>query len=183
MDITQDHPDWRYASGQGLGKRALSKHGTLLAPPYLYQSRSSLNLSTSTSMYSSIQKLSEPHTLKGFLEASTHRYDRSLTPFLPFSLLKKMGGGRAENSKLLFMAWSLWWPALIQKPTQSHLIGTKTLLSPRKIQGFQEPCVGTQGQRLTARTKDVPSALIILEISRVLKALCQKQRPNTYLFL
>ena len=110
MDITQDHPDWRYASGQGLGKRALSKHGTLLAPPYLYQSRSSLNLSTSTSMYSSIQKLSEPHTLKGFLEASSHRYDRSLTPFLPFSLLKKMGGQgwkfQASIHGLVFMVTS-----------------------------------------------------------------------------
>lgn len=142
MDITQDHPDWRYASGQGLGKRALSKHGTLLAPPYLYQSRSSLNLSTSTSMYSSIQKLSEPHTLKGFLEASTHRYDRSLTPFLPFSLLKKMGGAGLKIPSFYS------WLGLYGDQPSSRSLPRATLLEqrrsyhPGKYKAFRNPVSG-----------------------------------------
>ena len=56
-----------------------------------------------------------------FMEASSCRHDWSLTPFL--ALLPSLdNGGGAENSKLLIMAWSYQWPALIQEPTQSHLI-------------------------------------------------------------
>lgn len=32
---------------------------------------------------------------------------------------------RAENSKLLTVSWSFWWPVLIQEPTQGHLTRTK----------------------------------------------------------
>ena len=57
-----------------------------------------------------------------------------------------MGGGRAENPKLLIMAWSFWWPAPIQEHTQCWLIQTR---DTQKLQGFLEPCVKNWGQRPT----------------------------------
>ena len=44
-----------------------------------------------------------------YRKASSCRHDRSLTPFQPFSLLKSVGGG-TENSNLIILAWSFWWP-------------------------------------------------------------------------
>ena len=42
-----------------------------------------------------------------FMEASSRRHDKLLTPFpAPLSSLEDWSG--AENSKLLIMAWSFW---------------------------------------------------------------------------
>lgn len=41
--------------------------------------------------------------------------------------------GRTENSELLIMAWSFWWPAPIWEPTKSHLIRIKDDLITQEI--------------------------------------------------
>ena len=46
-------------------------------------------------------KLSEPHSLGVFMEASSHRHDQSPGPLLS---PEAMGAG-AESSELLIMAW------------------------------------------------------------------------------
>lgn len=68
------------------------------------------------------QKLSEPHSLGMFMQASSCRYDHFLTHF-PAPLWRMEV--EAENSKFLIVAWSFWWPGPIQEPTQSHHIGTQ----------------------------------------------------------
>lgn len=42
-------------------------------------------------------------------------------------------GDRTEISKLLLTAWSFWWLALLQEPTQNHFIGTKDTPVPQEI--------------------------------------------------
>lgn len=49
----------------------------------------------------------------------------SITNSISTPIILSGGWRRAENSKLLIMAWFFQWSALIQKPTQSHLIRTK----------------------------------------------------------
>ena len=58
----------------------------------------------------------------------------------------------------------------------------KTLLSFRKLQGFQEACVRSQSKRPNTRTKDAPSALTTQEISRVSGALCQQMTVQTSMY-
>ena len=70
-----------------------------------------------------------------FMEATSHRHAQSLTPLSAPSLLKRMWGV-TENSKLLIKVQAFRWPALIQELTQCHLLRTKALPSPRKLQGF-----------------------------------------------
>lgn len=96
-------------------------------------------------------KLSEPPIIGIFLIWAQSIINSHLQPSSPLWRIRSKG----ENSKLLIMAWGLWWPAPIQKPTQSHL----------------------------NRTKYSPSALITQEITRILGALCrnQGQRP-IYIF-
>ena len=97
--------------------------------------------------------LSESHTPGILMEASSRRRDQSLTPFS--ALLKRMGI-EAENSKFLIMACSFWWPDLIwetiQSPPTVTSLEQETLLLPRKLQEFQEPCVMNLGQRPNIRT-------------------------------
>ena len=64
-----------------------------------------------------------------------------------------MGGG-IESFKLLIMAWSLWWPVVIQEhrlpppaPPRVTSLEPKTLLLPRKLPGLQEPNDRNQRQR------------------------------------
>lgn len=56
-------------------------------------------------------------------EASLYRHDQtfnSIFRFSPFSRELWGGGeGFAENFKLQIMAWSFWWPVLIQEPFRS----------------------------------------------------------------
>ena len=105
-------------------------------------------------MCSRTWRLLETCTTGIFMEASSHRHDRSLTPFIPLSLLWRIGDG-AENSKLLIMACSFQWPAPIQKPSRS---------SPRIT---------------SLEIKDAPSVLITSEFTRILGALCQGQRQRS----
>ena len=88
----------------------------------------------SLSVCSPTWKLSKPCTYR---KASSRRHDRSLTPFQPFSLLKSMRGG-TENSNLIILAWSFWWPIFTQEASSSTSriisIEQETLLPPRKLQ-------------------------------------------------
>lgn len=58
-------------------------------------------------LWSPTWKVSKPHTVGIFVEASSRSYERLLTPFLaPLSSLE--AGGEAENFKHLIMAWTFW---------------------------------------------------------------------------
>ena len=63
-------------------------------------------LSPGTFVWSPTQKLPEPHSLGIFMEALSHRHDRSLTQF-PAPLWRR-GVGRTKSSKLLNIAWFFW---------------------------------------------------------------------------
>lgn len=53
-------------------------------------------------------------TIGNFMEASSCRHGQLLTQFpAPLSSKEVVLGWGAENSELLFMAWSFWWPAPI----------------------------------------------------------------------
>ena len=99
-------------------------------------------------MFTNPEALQTPY-FGDFMEASSRRHDQSLTLFASLLPSLRMGaeGGAAENSKLLIMTWSFRWPALIKEPTWVASLPQKTLLSPRKSQGFQEVCVRNRGQR------------------------------------
>ena len=67
-----------------------------------------------------------------FMKTSSCRHDGSLTPFP--TLLPTLENGRwAENSKLLIIAWSFWWPVTIQEPSQGHLTGRKDIIITQEI--------------------------------------------------
>ena len=57
--------------------------------------------------YSPTQKLSKHCALGIFMEASSHRHDRLLTPFPACSPPQRIQDG-AESSKALSLAWSFW---------------------------------------------------------------------------
>lgn len=66
-----------------------------------------------------------------YMEASSYGHDPSLTLTLgPPQRIR----GRAENSKLLILAWCFQGPALIQEPPRVPALEQKTHLSPRKLQ-------------------------------------------------
>lgn len=90
---TDEHPDRRYVCGKG--------HRASMTSP-------------GTSTCSTTQTFSEPCTL-GMLWRLDHVSKVNQLHFQPFTLLKRIRGG-AKNSKLLIMAWSFWWQALIQEP-------------------------------------------------------------------
>lgn len=94
-------------------------------------------------------KLSEHCTFGIFTEVSSHRRERSLTPFFSPSSSQEKGQGRAENFRLLIMAWSFRWPAFIQELTQSHLIKTKDTSITQGIMKVS----GDLCQELGAKTK------------------------------
>ena len=70
-----------------------------------------------------------------FMEASSHRHDWSLTPFLT-PLPSVENEEWAENVKLLIMVWTFWWPAPIQEPPVVLSLEQRILLSLRKFQGI-----------------------------------------------
>ena len=65
-------------------------------------------------------------------------------------------------------------PETIKELTQSHIIRTKSLLSPRKFQEIWGLWVRNQNQTTSIRTKDAPSSLIIHEITEVSGPLYQE---------
>lgn len=85
-----------------------------------------------------------------FMKLPNIRHGQLLNPFPePLPSLED-GGGGAENSKLLIMAWFFQRSGLIQELSKSQPIvislEQKTLLSPRKLQGFQECSVKNWGE-------------------------------------
>ena len=73
----------------------------------------------------------------------------------------EVGCGGAESSKLLIIVWSLWQPASIQKPTESHLVGTKDIPITQEIPRALRALCKEPGSKPNIRTKDAPRALII----------------------
>lgn len=70
------------------------------------------------------------------------------------------------------MAWSFWWPALIQEATKCHLIRTKdTVITQEILRDVGAVCQGW-GQRPNIGPKDDFSALITEEKAGDLGALC-----------
>lgn len=70
------------------------------------------------------------------------------------------------------MAWSFWWPALIQEATKSHLIRTTDTVFTQEIVRKVGAVCQEWGQRPNVGPKDDPSALITEEIAGDLGALC-----------
>lgn len=111
-------------------------------------------------MWSPTWKLPEPHNFEIFMEALSGRHDQSLTSFSTLLPSQENGVLGAKNSRLLITSWSFQWQALIQKPRRVTSLEEKTLLPPKRLQAFQEPCVKNWSQIPNIRTRDVPSALI-----------------------
>lgn len=130
-------PRWKRRIGQGIWEGAQSSDA--------FSGRITL---PNTCTCSPAWKLSENCTFGIFTEVSSHRHKRSLTPFFSPSSQEK-GQGRAENFRLLIMAWSFRWPALIQELTQSHLIKTKDTSITQGITRVS----GDLCQELGAKTK------------------------------
>ena len=138
------------------------KGDSLLSDEEIQRARSGRVLSTAASVPVELEcitlplwtrsptwKLSEPHTIGMFMGASLCRYDWSLTPFLALVSSQENGGERL----IIPNSWS-WLGLSRGQPSSrsdqewpSHFLRTKTLLSPRKLPGCQEPCVRSQGQR------------------------------------
>ena len=107
-------------------------------------------LPPSTSVYSPTWKLSEPHSLWIFVEASSHRYDWLWTQSpAPLPSLED-GVGRSESSKLLIMAWSFWWPApilmLIRSPPRVVSLEQKHFYYWGNYKGFRSSLSGAGGR-------------------------------------
>lgn len=85
-----------------------------------------------------------------FMEASSHRHDKLLTPFS--ALLPSQGNGEMELKIPRFKSGfglSSDWPSSRRQPG-AHAESPheeKTLLSPRKLQGFQGPGVRNRRER------------------------------------
>lgn len=114
---------------------ARSRYPILPTPLCVHQPRHSLN-----------------PVFDGFDHGFTTQTWWSLTPCSAlFSSQEK--GSRAKYSTVLIMAWSFWWPQLIQEPSWNPpkvaLLEQKTLIP----QSFQDHYVGNQSQRLNIRTK------------------------------
>ena len=84
-------------------------------------------------------------------EASLHRHDQTFNSIFRFSPFSREGGGAgeefAENFKLQIMAWSSWWPVLIQEPFRSPprvaLLEKNTPIT-QVITSFRSPVSGTE---------------------------------------
>ena len=112
-------------------------------------------------------------TVGDFYGAPAYRRDESLNPFSDLLSSPQMEG-RAENFKLLIMAWPF-----IQEPTKSHFIRTKDTLTTQKIP--RDLC-----QELKSKTKHwnkrCSGALITQEITGVVGALCQEPGAKIHIF-
>ena len=101
-------------------------------------------------MSSPTQKLPELHTLRVCMEPSSCRHHGSLIPFpttLPF-----LEGGVKSSKPLSWLGLSGdQLPS--RSPPRVGSLDQKTLLSPRKLQGFQEPCIRNWGSKTKYRSK------------------------------
>lgn len=120
---TDEHPDRGAVQGEGRGGGA-----ELPRSPRVRRS--------SSAPPSSPAQISEPRNLRIFMEASSLRYDRSLTPFA--APLPSLG-----NPKLLIMAL-----CTVQKPAKSCLVRTTKRHSyhPGNPKGFRSAVSGTRGR-------------------------------------
>lgn len=82
-----------------------------------------------------------------FWEASSHRHDHTGMIYhhlhFQFSLLKRIGVGLKIPSFESWLPLSSDWD-LSTIPLKAASLEQKRLLSIKKLQGFQEPCVGTR---------------------------------------
>lgn len=119
---------WKRCVGQGMwnGVRncpGLSWCASPAAPPCVQQARSSLNAAT-------LGLLWRLHHI-GMIDHWLH--------IQPFTLPKRMGAGL--KIPILIIAWSVQWPALMQRPTQSHLIRAKdTSITQEMTRGSRGLC-------------------------------------------
>lgn len=120
--------------GRGVDFNVLSEHATL--PKSL--------------LCSPTQKFIELHTFGIFFyfwEASSHRHDHTGMIYhhlhFQFSLLKRIGVGLKIPSFESWLPLSSDWD-LSTIPLKAASLEQKRLLSIKKLQGFQEPCVGTR---------------------------------------
>ena len=135
---------WKRCIGQGIREGVRSFHAMSLWACH----------SLSTSMCSPTCKLSELYTLRIFREASSCRYDVSLTPFpAPLPSLENGKWGwkfQASNHGLIFLVTSLHPGAHPESPQNK-----RHCQHPRNPKTFRN-----WSQRPNIRTKDAPSALI-----------------------
>ena len=103
-----------------------------------------------TWMCSPTCKLSEPHTIEIFMEASSRRHDQPI-PFLTLLPFWENGGQgwkfQASNHSLVFLVTTPHSGA-IQGPMRVTSLEQKTLLLLRKLRGFQEFYARNWEQRL-----------------------------------
>lgn len=98
------------------------------------------------------------------------------------SLFSREWGFTADNPKLLIMAVSFRWPALIQEPTRSHLIRTKDPPITQEITNFPVSGTRVKEQILKKKKNDTPSTLITQEIIAISRALCQEAGAETNIY-
>ena len=103
-----------------------------------------------TWMSSPTQKRPELHTLQVCMEPSSCRHHRSLIPFS--TILPFLEGGVKSSKPSSWLGLSGDQLSSGSSPRVGSL-DRKTLLSPRKLQGFQEPCVRNQGSKTKYRNK------------------------------
>ena len=114
------------------------------------------------------------------MKVSSHRHDQSLTqsPVL-FPEDGEWGGNcQASNHSLFFLVTSSY-PAAMQEPIKSPFIRTKDTLITQEISRDLGGLCQKPGQGPNIRTKDVPSAFIIQEITRVSRI---QGRDQCYIF-
>lgn len=124
--------------GQGLGGSAWE----LLSPLSWVVS------SLGTCMCSTTWRLSKPLPFGIFMSASSCRHDQFLTPFSVFLPSEENGEEeQGQDWKVQACDYSLdcsmtrSYTGAIQEPTGVNSLERKTLLLPRELQSFQEPCV------------------------------------------
>lgn len=124
-------------------------------PLYPLQGCPSLHTSTCSLTW----QLSKPYTFGIFIEASSYRSDQSLPPFLALLPSQKNGLGVRGSEHWLEIP-SFWsWHSLSddqpssKSPRRLTSLEQKTLLSPRKFEGFQEFNVRNPDQRPNTITK------------------------------
>lgn len=122
----------------------------------------------STSMYSPTWKLSEPHTLGLFMEASSCRHDWLLSQSpVPVPSLEDEGWGwipQASDNGLVFLLTSCQ-PEAIQEPTRSCLKGLS--YQPGNSKGFRSSMSGTGGK--DHKQKMLLEPLSLRKLQRLLK--------------
>lgn len=91
------------------------------------------------------RKLSKPHTLGVSMKASSRRHNGLLTLLPALSSLWKMEDG-AGSSKLLIIAWSIWYQPPHRSPLKVVLLGQEQLhcYHPGNPKGFRSHVSGTR---------------------------------------